>query len=68
MLCFLSLCRSKLDPIAGVSLEDNKFVASVHTRNVSAEDLLRVNAVVDALLEEQPLLRRHAGIHVIEVY
>ena len=63
----LDVLRGRLEPIEGVQLEDNKFVASVHTRNVSAADLPRVNAVVDALLEEQPLLSRHAGIHVIEV-
>lgn len=63
----VGLLRSRLESIPGVQLEDNKFVASVHTRNVSSADLPAVNAIVDALLEEHPLLRRHVGIHVIEV-
>ncbi|EOD08355.1 hypothetical protein EMIHUDRAFT_78477 [Emiliania huxleyi CCMP1516] len=63
----LEVLHAKLAPIPGVQIEDNKFVASVHTRNVSAADLPAVDAVVNGLLEEQPLLTRTAGIHVIEV-
>ena len=62
----LEVLHAKLAPIPGVQIEDNKFVASVHTRNVSAADLPAVDAVVNGLLEEQPLLTRTAGIHVIE--
>mgnify|MGYP001983531854 CR=1 FL=1 len=63
----VALKEGELGRVAGARLEDNKFSLSVHTRNVSAADLPKVHALVDAALEEQPLLRRHEGIHVIEL-
>ena len=48
-------------------LEDNKYALSVHTRNVSAADLPRLDELVQGVLEEQPLLRRSEGKHVIEL-
>ena len=63
----VALEGEELGRVAGARLEDNKFSLSVHTRNVSAADLPKVHALVDAALEEQPLLRRHEGIHVIEL-
>lgn len=61
-----SLAATVVD-IPGVSLEDNKFMLSVHTRNVSAVDMPRLNELIEAALEEQPLMRRAEGIHVIEL-
>jgi len=56
-----------LRSVPGVQLEDNKFALSVHTRNVSHEDLPRLDAMLNAALEEQPLLRRSEGKCVIEL-
>lgn len=48
-------------------IEDNKFALSVHTRNVSSDDLPRLDALLESALEEQPLLRRSEGKCVIEL-
>ena len=53
--------------VPGAMLEDNKYALSVHTRNVSAADLPRLDELVQGVLEEQPLLRRSEGKHVIEL-
>lgn len=57
----------KLLEVEGVLMEDNKYALSVHTRNVSRENMPRVNQLVDVALEDQPLLKRTEGIHVIEL-
>ena len=48
-------------------IEDNKFALTVHTRNVSSALFPRLDALLEGLLEEQPLLRRSEGRHVIEL-
>ena len=53
--------------IDGVMIEDNKFALSVHTRNVSSVDMPRLDALLEAALEEQPLLGRSEGKCVIEL-
>ena len=65
----LTKLQAKLKPIPGVQIEDNKFALSVHTRNVSDEALLALDAALDAALEEQPMLRRSSASrhHVIEL-
>ena len=63
----LRLLREQCEQVAGAMLEDNKYALSVHTRNVSAADLPRLDGLVQAVLEEQPLLRRSEGKHVIEL-
>jgi len=63
----MSALQARLARVAGVAIEDNKFVLSVHTRNVSAADLPVVHEIVEAVLDEQPLLRRSSGHHVIEL-
>lgn len=57
----------KLLEVEGVQVEDNKYALSVHTRNVSAADLPRVELLVEATLEDQPLLKRTEGLRVIEL-
>lgn len=63
----LASLRAALSEVAGVMIEDNKFALSVHTRNVSANDHQRLDALLESALEEQPLLRRSEGKHVIEL-
>ena len=63
----LAELQSKLKGVRGVSIEDNKFALSVHTRNVSAADLPVLDALLEEALDDQPLLRRSSGIHVIEL-
>ena len=48
-------------------IEDNKFALSVHTRNVSAEGMPRLDELLETALEEQPLLRRSEGKCVVEL-
>jgi hypothetical protein len=47
----LTKLQAKLKQIPGVLIEDNKFALSVHTRNVSDEALLALDAALDAALE-----------------
>ena len=61
------LPRLSTAQVEGVMIEDNKFALSVHTRNVSTADLPRLDALLEMALEEQPLLRRSEGKHVIEL-
>ena len=63
----LRLLHEQLRQVPGATLEDNKYALSVHTRNVSAADMPRLNELVQGVLEEQPLLRRSEGKHVIEL-
>ena len=63
----LGLLRVSLREVDGVMIEDNKYALSVHTRNVSDESLPRLDALLETALEEQPLLRRSNGKHVIEL-
>ena len=63
----LAELQRQLLGVPGVSIEDNKFALSVHTRNVSAEHMPRLDELLEAALEEQPLLRRSEGKHVIEL-
>jgi len=63
----LRLLHAQLAQVPGAQLEDNKYALSVHTRNVSRADLPRLDALVQSVLEEQPLLRRSEGKHVIEL-
>jgi len=63
----LAVLQEELAHVPSVQLEDNKFALSVHTRNVSAEWLPKLQALVDSALEDQPLLRRAEGKHVIEL-
>lgn len=63
----LAALQAALSGVDGVSIEDNKFALSVHTRNVSDADLPRLDALIDAALDEQPLLRRSQGKMVVEL-
>ena len=51
--------QGQIAQVPGAMLEDNKYALSVHTRNVSDADLPRLDALLQAVLEEQPLLRVH---------
>ena len=62
-----TLQQSLIGEVDGVMIEDNKFALSVHTRNVSTADLPRLDALLETALEEQTLLRRSEGKHVIEL-
>ena len=57
----------KLLEVGGVLLEHNKYTLSVHTRNVSADDMPKLEALLEAALEDAPLLKRTEGHHVIEL-
>jgi trehalose-phosphatase len=63
----LDTLRETLRAIPGVMLEDNKFTLSVHTRNVSESDMAALERLLDTALEEEPLLRRSEGKHVVEL-
>ena len=63
----LEALSEALREVDGVLIEDNKFALSVHTRNVSVDDLPKLDALLETALEEQPLLRRSEGKCVIEL-
>ena len=63
----LAKLQPLLKDVEGVTIEDNKFALTVHTRNMSDSERPRLAQLLDRALEDQPLLRRSEGKCVIEL-
>ena len=58
--------RHRLDGIQGALVERKRFSVATHVRLVADKDLARVQAVIEELRADHPLLRRALGKKVIE--
>lgn len=57
----------RLAGIEGVIVEDKTYAVAVHFRQVRAEDVGRVEHIVDSVLEQHSLLRKTRGKKVLEL-
>ena len=53
--------------IKGCALERKRFAIAVHYRRVTKDDVARVEALVDAVIEHHPRLRKGGGKKVFEI-
>ncbi|HUF49209.1 MAG TPA: bifunctional alpha,alpha-trehalose-phosphate synthase (UDP-forming)/trehalose-phosphatase [Longimicrobiales bacterium] len=59
--------ESRMRHIAGVVVEAKRFSAAVHYRMVARADVPAVLAVVDALVQDEPRVRKTYGKKVVEI-
>jgi alpha,alpha-trehalase len=56
-----------LKTIDGILVERKKFAIAIHYRRVAPENVERVEAIVDAVASEQPMLRKSFGKKIFEL-
>ncbi|WP_157578734.1 trehalose-phosphatase [Pontibacter roseus] len=61
------LLQAKLQHVAGSLVERKRYAIAVHYRNVAEEQVSDVEQAVDAVLAEQPQLKKGLGKKVIEL-
>jgi len=59
--------RHRLASIEGIIVENKTYAVAVHFRMVKAEDVGRVEHVVDSVLRDRPLLRKTSGKMIFEL-
>lgn len=57
----------RLDPITGIQVERKKFAIAVHFRRVAEEHWPQIEQTVDAVLAENPRLRKTGGKMIFEL-
>src|SRR5690606_13959989 len=62
-----SALEAALADVPGVQVERKRYAIAVHFRRAADRDVPRVEAAVDAVLAEQPLLREGYGKKVFEL-